>query len=90
MFYSYFKVPLCESRFNVYKSLMIEQVDLERDNTFIEYDVFYEGPHHNIEQEIETIGDNKEQLYKLFFNVMVEFSGLTDNEIKQLYPPLEV
>ena len=81
-------VPLCEKRLTVYKRLMIEQIDLIRDNEFIEYDVIYEGIHHNIEQEIETIGDNKEQLYKLFFNVMSEFSGLTDNEIKQLYPPI--
>ena len=40
----------------------------------------------NIENEIDTIGDDLNKLYKLFFNVMSEFSGLTDNEIKTIYP----
>ena len=75
---------------SLYKSLMIKQIDLLRDNAFIEQGITHIGEHHNIEQEIETIGDNKEQLYKLFFEIMSELSGLTDNEIKQLYPPLEV
>ena len=75
---------------SLYKSLMIKQIDLIRDNAFIEHDISDIGEHNNIEQEIETIGDNKEQLYKLFFEIMSELSGLTDNEIKQLYPPLEV
>ena len=75
---------------SLYKSLMIKQIDLLRDNAFIEQGITHIGEHHNIEQEIETIGDNKEQLYKLFFEIMSELSGLTDNEIKQLYPPFEV
>ena len=74
---------------SLYKSLMIKQIDLLRDNAFIEQDISDIGEHNNIEQEIETIGDNKEQLYKLFFEIMSELSGLTDNEIKQLYPPFE-
>ena len=73
---------------SLYKSLMIEQIDLLRDNAFIEHDIYDIGEHNNIEQEIETIGDNKERLYKLFFEIMSELSGLTDNEIKQLYPPI--
>ena len=73
---------------SLYKSLMIEQIDLLRDNAFIEHDICDIGEHNNIEQEIETIGDNKERLYKLFFEIMSELSGLTDNEIKQLYPPI--
>ena len=79
-------VPLCEKRSTVYKKLMIFQIDLLRDNAFIEHGITHIGEYHNIEDEIETIGDNKEQLYKLFFNVMSEFSGLTDNEIKTIYP----
>jgi len=75
---------------SLYKSLMIKQIDLLRDNAFIEQGITHIGEHHNIEDEIETIGDNKEQLYKLFFEIMSELSGLTDNEIKQLYPPFEV
>ena len=75
---------------SLYKSLMIKQIDLLRDNAFIEQGITHIGEHHNIEDEIKTIGDNKEQLYKLFFEIMSELSGLTDNEIKQLYPPLEV
>ena len=71
---------------SLYKSLMIKQIDLLRDNAFIDRGITHIGEHHNIEDEIETIGDNKEQLYKLFFNVMSEFSGLTDNEIKTIYP----
>ena len=74
---------------SLYKSLMIAQIDLLRDNAFIEHDICDIGEHNNIEQEIEAIGDNKEQLYKLFFEIMSDFSGLTDNEIKQDYPPLE-
>ena len=73
---------------SLYKDLMIKQIDLLRDNAFIEHDISDIGEHNNIEQEIETIGDNNEQLYKLFFEIMSELSGLTDNEIKQLYPPL--
>jgi len=72
----------------LYKDLMIKQIDLLRDNAFIEHDITHIGEHHNIEDEIETIGDNNEQLYKLFFEIMSELSGLTDNEIKQLYPPI--
>ena len=74
---------------SLYKSLMIAQIDLLRDNAFIEHGISDIGEHNNIEQEIEAIGDNKEQLYKLFFEIMSELSGLTDNEIKQDYPPLE-
>ena len=74
---------------SLYKSLMIEQIDLLRDNSFIEQGIYYMGEHHNIEQEIETIGDNKEQLYKLFFEIMSDLSGFTDDEIKQHYPPLK-
>ena len=74
---------------SLYKSLMIAQIDLLRDNAFIEHDISDIGEHNNIEQEIETIGDNKEQLYKLFFEIMDDLSGLTDDEIKQDYPPLE-
>ena len=85
----FFKVPLCENRATVYKSLMIEQIDLLRDNAFVEFDEIYIGAHHNIEDEIEAIGDNKEQLYKLFFEIMDDLSGLTDDEIKQDYPPFE-
>jgi hypothetical protein len=85
----FFKVPLCENRTTVYKSLMIEQIDLLRDNAFIEQGITHIGDHHNIEDEIEAIGDNTEQLYNLFFEIMSELSGLTDNEIKQDYPPLE-
>jgi len=85
----YYSIPLCEKRSIVYKRLMIEQIDLIRDNEFIEYEVVYEGIHHNIENEIDTIGDDLNKLYKLFFNVMSEFSGLTDNEIKTIYPPIK-
>ena len=74
---------------SLYKSLIIEQIDLLRDNCFIETGNYYFGEYHNIEDEIETIGDNKEQLYKLFFEIMSDLSGLTDNEIKQDYPPLK-
>ena len=74
---------------SLYKSLMIAQIDLLRDNAFIEQGITHIGEHHNIEDEIEAIGDNKEQLYKLFFEIMSELSGLTDDEIKQDYPPLE-
>ena len=72
----------------LYKDLMIKQVELLRDNAFIERGITHIGEHHNIEDEIETIGDNNEQLYKLFFEIMRELSGLTDNEIKELYPPI--
>ena len=85
----FFKVPLCENRATVYKNLMIEEIDLLRDNSLIEFDQVYIGEHNKIEDEIEAIGDNKEQLYKLFFEIMDDLSGLTDDEIKQDYPPLE-
>ena len=68
---------------------MIAQIDLLRDNAFIEHDISDIGEHNNIEQEIEAIGDNKEQLYKLFFEIMITLSGFTDDEIKKDYPPLE-
>ena len=74
---------------SLYKSLMIKQIDLLRDNAFIEQGITHIGDHHNIEDEIEAIGDNTEQLYKLFFEIMRELSGLSDDEIKQDYPPLE-
>ena len=73
---------------SLYKSLMIKEIDLLRDNSLIEFDQVYIGEHHNIEDEIETIGDNTEQLYKLFFEIMSELSGFTDDEIKELYPPI--
>lgn len=72
----------------LYKNLMIKQIDLMRDNSLIEYGINYIGDHHNIEDEIKAIGDNNEQLYKLFLEIMNDFGGLNDYEIKQLYPPI--
>ncbi len=73
---------------SLYKSLMIKEIDLLRDNSLIEFDQVYIGEHNKIEDEIEAIGDNTEELYKLFFEIMNDLSGLTDDEIKQLYPPI--
>ena len=73
---------------SLYKSLMIKEIDLLRDNSLIEFDQVYTGEHNKIEDEIEAIGDNTEELYKLFFEIMNDLSGLTDDEIKQLYPPI--
>tara|TARA_X000000368_G_scaffold13806_1_gene11048 strand:- start:292 stop:501 length:210 start_codon:yes stop_codon:yes gene_type:complete len=67
---------------------MIKEIDLLRDNSLIEFDQVYIGEHNKIEDEIEAIGDNTEELYKLFFEIMNDLSGLTDDEIKQLYPPI--
>ena len=73
---------------SLYKSLMIKEIDLLRDNSLIEFDQVYIGEHNKIEDEIEAIGDNTEELYKLYFKIMNDLSGLTDDEIKQLYPPI--
>ena len=73
---------------SLYKSLMIKEIDLLRDNSLIEFDQVYIGEHNEIEDEIKAIGDNTEELYKLFFEIMNDLSGLTDDEIKELYPPI--
>ena len=73
---------------SLYKSLMIKEIDLLRDNSLIEFDQVYIGEHNKIEDEIEAIGDNTEELYKLFFKIMNDLSGFTDDEIKELYPPI--
>jgi len=73
---------------SLYKSLMIKEIDLLRDNSLIEFDQVYIGEHNKIEDEIEAIGDNTEELYKLFFEIMNDLSGFTDDEIKELYPPI--
>jgi len=67
---------------------MIKEIDLLRDNSLIEFDQVYMGEHNKIEDEIKAIGDNTEELYKLFFEIMNDLSGFTDDEIKELYPPI--
>ena len=74
---------------NKYIEKMIFQVDLMRDNAVIETGENYQGEFCNIEKQIEEVKNDLEKFYKLFFQVMAELSGLTDSEIKKLYPPIK-
>jgi len=74
---------------NKYKKLMIFQVDLMRDNSAIETGQEYTGEFFNIEKQIEEVENDLEKFYKLFFDVMADLSGLTDSEIKAMYPPIK-
>ena len=74
---------------NKYIEKMIFQVDLMRDNAVIETGENYQGEFCNIEKQIEEVKNDLEKFYKLFFQVMAELSGLTDSEIKAMYPPIK-
>ena len=60
---------------NKYKKLMIFQIDLIRDNCFIETGKIYRGENCEIENEIKEVENDLEKFYKLFFEVMSDLSG---------------
>ena len=74
---------------NKYKKLMIFQINLIRDNCLIETGKIYWGENCEIENEIKEVENDLEKFYKLFFQVMADLSGLTDSEIKAMYPPIK-
>ena len=74
---------------NKYIEKMIFQVELIRDNSVTEAGQEYTGEFCNIENEIKKVENDLEKFYKLFFKVMADLSGLTDNEIKTMYPPIK-
>ncbi len=74
---------------NKYIEKMIFQVELMRDNAVIETGQEYTGDFCNIEKQIEEVENDLEKFYKLFFDVMADLSGLSDSEIKAIYPPIK-
>ena len=74
---------------NKYIEKMIFQVELMRDNSVIETGKEYTGEFCNIEKQIKEVQNDLKNFDKLFLDGMADLSGLTDNEIRQLYPPIK-